>query len=189
MPTIVAPGATSLSTTAFEPTRALSPTVTGSDDHAVAQRRMAFAGVQRRAAQRHALIEGDVVADLSGLADDDPGAVINENAPADMGGGMDLDAGDDARLVGDEDRDRPPTLAPEPVGGAVKDHRVDARIAEQHGQRRPGGRVTFPNAGDVFAKALEHVQYPHDIEDVSAARWTAHGVAEPGARQPIPGFI
>src|SRR6266581_9157542 len=48
----------------------------GADDDAVAQRRVALAGIPGGAAERHAVIEGDIVADLGGLADDDAGAVI-----------------------------------------------------------------------------------------------------------------
>lgn len=48
---------------------------------------MALALVPGGAAQGNTLIEGDVVADLGGFADDDTHAVVDEEAPADPGPG------------------------------------------------------------------------------------------------------
>ena len=45
------------------------------------------------APERDRLIEPHVAADDGGLADDDAGAVIDEEARADRGAGMDVDAG------------------------------------------------------------------------------------------------
>ena len=75
----------------------------GADDDAALQGRMALgAAVQRGAAQGHALVDGAVVADDGGLADHHAEAVVDEDAPADGGARVDLDAGDDAREIGDE---------------------------------------------------------------------------------------
>ena len=53
--------------------------------------RMAVAALGARAAQRHALQHGDVVADHRCLADDDAGAVVDEDALADARGRIDVD--------------------------------------------------------------------------------------------------
>ena len=52
---------------------------------------------QRRAAERHALVDRAVIADLGRLADDDAHPVVDEDAPADRRARMDLDTGQPAR--------------------------------------------------------------------------------------------
>src|SRR5690242_2100635 len=67
---------------------------TCTDNHARAKRRMAFlTAIERRAAERHALVNRAAVADLRRLADNDAHAVIDEHARANLRAGMDLDAG------------------------------------------------------------------------------------------------
>ena len=87
----------------------------GVDDHAVADRRVAFgvaddlAGllVARKAesAQRDTLVKLDAVTDPGGLADHDAGAVIDEESPADGGAGMDIDAGLAVCILGHHPRE------------------------------------------------------------------------------------
>ena len=63
------------------------------DHHAVAERRVALAadaGGRVGAAERDMLVDGDVVADLGAFADHAE-AVIEEEALADLGAGMDVD--------------------------------------------------------------------------------------------------
>ena len=55
---------------------------THADDHAIFQRRMTLPGLLARSAEGHSLIQGDVIADDGGLADDDPHPVVDEEAPA-----------------------------------------------------------------------------------------------------------
>ena len=54
------------------------------DDHVVAHGRMALAALEAGAAERHALVERHVVADLGGLADHHAGPVVDERAPRPM---------------------------------------------------------------------------------------------------------
>ena len=63
---------------------------------------MALASLLAGAAQRHALVEHHVVADLGRLADDDAHAVVDEEALADLRAGVNLDAGDQTAEVGDQ---------------------------------------------------------------------------------------
>jgi hypothetical protein len=63
------------------------------DDDAVADRRMPFPLFFTRAAQRHALINENIVSDFGGLADDNAIAVIDEESAADACAGVDLDPG------------------------------------------------------------------------------------------------
>src|SRR5438309_2290581 len=53
---------------------------------------VALARLEAGAAERDALVERDVVADLRGLADHDTGAVVDEETLPDLCGGVDLDA-------------------------------------------------------------------------------------------------
>ena len=91
--------------------RALSPTLNGpstfapaADHDVVAERRVALAAVLARAAERDALIEQAVVADLRGLADDDAGAVVDDEPSADLGGRVDLNARPPPRKLRDPTR-------------------------------------------------------------------------------------
>ena len=60
----------------------------GADDHVATERRMALGALrERRAAERHALVDGRVVADLGGLADHHAEAMVDEHAPADRAPG------------------------------------------------------------------------------------------------------
>ena len=62
---------------------------------------MALAVLLAGAAQRDALVQQHVVADLRGLADHHAHAVIDEEAAADARAGMNLDARQSARKLAD----------------------------------------------------------------------------------------
>ena len=74
------------------------------DRDVVLHRGVALAGGKSGAAQGDPLIEGHVVSDPGGLADHHPRAVVDEQAVADVGGGMDLDPRGRAREGGDGTR-------------------------------------------------------------------------------------
>ena len=71
------------------------------DQHVVADGGMALAVVLAGAAQGDAVVDQAVVADLGGLADDDAHAVVDDQAAADRGAGVDLNAGPEAGPLGD----------------------------------------------------------------------------------------
>src|SRR3546814_13651799 len=88
------------------------------------------------AAERDALIDRDIVADLGGLADDDAETMIDEEVPADLRARMDVDRGQETRQVIDEAREEEqPRLEP-PVRDAVHTDREQPRI-EQNFPARP----------------------------------------------------
>ena len=62
------------------------------DDHVVAEGGVPLALLLAGAAQGHALVEQNVVADFGGLADHHAHAVVDEEPAADRRAGMDLDA-------------------------------------------------------------------------------------------------
>ena len=63
------------------------------DRDMIADRGMAFSGIFTGTAERHALVERDIVTDNRGFADHDTAAVVDEQAMPDLGAGVDFDAG------------------------------------------------------------------------------------------------
>jgi hypothetical protein len=54
---------------------------------------VAFAALRTGTAERYALVDQHVIADLAGFADDDAGAVVDEKTPSDARARMDFDVG------------------------------------------------------------------------------------------------
>ena len=69
--------------------------------------------------ERHALIEPDTVADDGGFADDHSGSVVDEEALADAGAGVDVDPGLGVGEFGDDTRNERHLKFVEFVGDAV----------------------------------------------------------------------
>ena len=134
----------------------------GAYDDSVAERRMAFRGLQRRPTQCDAVIEHAVVADLRRFADDHAHAVVDEEPPPDGRPGMDFDPRDRPHRLGDEPgwKPQPGRALPHRVSEAVAPHRVDARVAQNDLEGRPDRRVVFAGGANVFASALDEVRQP-----------------------------
>ena len=114
------------------------------DHDVVAERRVPLADVLARAAERHALIEQAVVADLGGLAYDDAGAVVDDEAAADVRAGVDLDARPHLRPLRDRARQKAASMPVQPVRDAVIDRRVQTVVEQQNFQRTArGGVISF----------------------------------------------
>ena len=73
------------------------------------------------------MIHGDVVADDGGFADHYRGAVVDEEAVADLGAGVDFDEREDARDLREEAGEETEAEIPEPVIDAVEPEGVQAR--------------------------------------------------------------
>jgi hypothetical protein len=136
MPTAVAPAGTGLMTTALLPILAPSPTVkaaqhlgAGAHHHILAQRGVALGTlVQRGAAQRHALVDGAAVANFGRFAHHHAHGVVEEHAFADLGAGVDFNAGEPARKVRDEAPQPFEPVRPAPVRRPVQPHGVQAGV-------------------------------------------------------------
>ncbi len=114
----------------------------GADDDAAPERRVALALVPGRAAQRNAVIERRIVADLRRLADHDSHAVVDENAPADRRAGVDLDSRQPAAPVRQPARQPAEVRPPQAVDDrAMPDQRVQSRIAGKNLPGRARGRI------------------------------------------------
>src|SRR5258708_6581938 len=125
--------------------------------HARTERGMPFgASVERRAAERHALVDRATVAHFCRLADDDTHAVIDENARADLCPRMDLDAGEEAPDVRGEAPKPAQALQPEPAREPVDPDRVQPGIAGEDFPGRARRRVPLEDAGNVAAQFPEH---------------------------------
>ena len=104
----------------------------GADHHVVADGGVALAQLLAGAPQGHPLVEQHVVPDLRGLADDKAVAVVDHQAAADGGAGVDLDAGPEPAPLGDAPGQKTEAAAVEAVGqaGGIK----------SRGRRHRGGR-------------------------------------------------
>ncbi len=108
------------------------------------------------AAQRDAVIQGDVVAHLGRLANHHAHAVVNEEAFADLGAGMDFDAGEEAPDVRQEAAKQSPASLPGGVRKTIDLERVEAGITQKDLEARLDRRITVKDNVDLFAKSLEH---------------------------------
>jgi len=102
---------------------------------------VALAGVLAGAAQRDAVVDGAVVADLGGLAEDDAHAVIDEQALADLCAGVDLDAGLMPAVLADPAGQEEVLMLIQPVRDAVVDQDVKAGVQQNDLQHAACGGV------------------------------------------------
>src|SRR5262249_58982002 len=153
----------------------------GPDDYVVAQGRVALLAFQARPAEGHALQQGDVRADLGGLADDDTHAVIDEETRAELRGRMDLDARDEPRHVREEaGRDRP-AVPPHRVSEPMERQRVHPGIAEQDLEGGTSSRVALTDGPNIAAQVGEHHSVPPGL--------VAGGRGAQGARRDVRGVL
>ena len=127
----------------------------GTHDDVVLQRRMPLGPPCARAAQRHALEEVAVVADDRRLADDDTHTVVDEEALADLGARMDLDAGKEAPNVRYQPRRHLQPLLVQGVGDAVQLPGVKTRVGEHDLEVVDGGGIAPARRLDVTLDAVQ----------------------------------
>ena len=161
-----------MTTTELEPILLSLPTVNGprtlapgTHHHVILQGGMALGLLPAHPAQGYAMIEGDIVADLGGLADHHPHAVVDEEALADCGAGVDLDAGQESAQVGAEAAEKKEFVLPEPVGDPVEPDGVQPRITENHFQFAARCRVPVEDSLYILLQSIKH-RLPFIILDV-----------------------
>ena len=76
------------------------------------------------------MVDFDVAAEAGGFADDDPGAVVDEEVRANLGTGVDIGAGALVGVLGKHAREKRNAEAIELVGDALQRDREDARVGE-----------------------------------------------------------
>jgi len=121
---------------------------------------MALTDVLARTAERHALIEQAVVADLGRLADDDAGAVVDDEAAADRRAGVDLDPGPELRPLRHGAGNEKAAAAVKPVRDTVVNGRVQTVIQQDDLNGRPRGGVVLFICADILQKMqIQFLQY------------------------------
>src|ERR1043166_852057 len=118
---------------------------------------MAFFFSQTGAPQSNALINSDVVADLTGFADDDSHPVVNEESPADLCAGMNLDAGKKPPGVANKAGDAFKAAIPNGMRHAIKKERVKPRVSGNDFQDVTRRRIAIEYDLDIFLE-----RFPHD---------------------------
>ena len=103
------------------------------------------------AAQGHAVVEHDAVADLRGLADDDAHAVVDEETAADGGTRVDLHAGEEAVDLRENARRASPASLPHPVADAVAPDGMEAGIHDGILYVAARGGVMISGVGEILA--------------------------------------
>ena len=133
---------------------------------------MALAGVLAGAAEGDAVVDGAVVADLGGLADDDAHAVVDEQALADLRAGVYLDAGHMPRKLRKRTREEKVLVLIEPVCLAVVKQSMEALIEEDDLERGARRRVAVADRTSVVEQALEdHNTDIHSLEIERTSRF------------------
>ena len=87
------------------------------------------------------MVDGAVVADHGGLAEHDAHAVVDEQALADLGTGVDLDAGLVAAVLADPAGKEKVPVFIQPVGNAVVDQDMEAGVQQDDLQHTACGGV------------------------------------------------
>ncbi len=113
--------------------------------HVVAEGRVALAVVLARAAERHALVQGAVVADFGRFADDHAHAVVDEQPLPDFGARVDFDSRLMPRALGDIPRDELVPVRKEPVRPAVRPHGLEPGVQKVDLCPGTGRRVAVHN--------------------------------------------
>ena len=98
----------------------------------VAHGGMALAAAGARDAQGDLMIQIAIVANLRGLPDHHAHAVVDHQATAEPGGGVNLDPGEPAGNMGGEAAQQKQPVFPQPMGQFMPEHRVQTRVTEQH---------------------------------------------------------
>jgi len=121
---------------------------------------MTLAVLLTRAAERHALIECHVIADDSGLSDDDAITVVDKEILADLRARVDFDACLAHGALRDPPRPEIMSAEIELMRDAIMQHDLKARI-EEHLHVRVYRRVTLANDLDFVFDAFDKTQSNH----------------------------
>lgn len=130
---------------------------TGADEDAGTDLGMAVAAGFPGTAKGDLMEEGDIVFDDGGFADDDAGGVVEENAGADAGGGVDIDGEDLGINALEVEGDLAASVVPEFMGDAVGGEGKEALVVENGGEEAIGGRVALVDGDNVAACLLSDI--------------------------------
>ena len=125
----------------------------GTHHHIVAQGGVTLALVLAGAPQGHPLVEQTVVSDLRSLADDNAHAVVDHQAVADGGAGVDFDAGPEPAPLGDAPGQKESMMPVQPMGHPVVQNGMDTRVQEKNLQLAAGRGVAALVGGQQAAQS------------------------------------
>ena len=130
---------------------------TGTNDGAATERGMPLGAFgERGAAESDALIDRAIITDLGGFTDDHAKAMINEYPPTNRRPGVNFNARQTARNMGNKSSYPFETCTPAGIGPAMHHDRVQTGIAGQDLPAAAGCRVAFDDAADIFLNLAEH---------------------------------
>jgi hypothetical protein len=129
---------------------------TGTDDDVFTEGGVALATLLAGAAEGDSLVDEGVVSDNGCFADDNAHAVVNKHALANGRAGVNFDAGQEARKVGDQAGDEGNSHKVQPVGEPVEQQRLQARVAKQNLKPVASGWIAIENDAEVGNKSIEH---------------------------------
>ena len=102
---------------------------------------MTLAVVLASAAQGDTVVDGAVITDFGGLAKNHAHAVVDEQAAADLGAGMDLDAGMVAAALADPSGQEKVLVFKQPVCDAMVYQDMKSRVQQYDFRQAAGGGV------------------------------------------------
>ncbi len=128
----------------------------GTHNHPIFQGGVSLALVPTGAAQGHALIQGDIVTNLSSLTNNHTQAVIDKEAAPDLGPRMDLNSGKPATDGGQKTGQPFQVVGPQPMRGPVQQQRMQTGIAGQNLNGITSRWVTMKYTLNIFFDSSEH---------------------------------
>ncbi len=106
-----------------------------------------------RAAERYALVHGDVAADDGRFADDNSGGVIDEEPRPEKRARMNIDARIESADLRKDARAEAQLVMPQPMRNAMNPHGPQPRIAEQNFEVGARSRIALHDRTDIIANS------------------------------------
>ena len=128
-------------------------------------RPMALAGILAGAAQGNAVVDGAVITDFCRFAEHDAHTVVNEQPVADLGTGVDLDAGQVAGQLADEARQEETLVTVQKMCNFVRYQHMETGVQNDDLRHIACSRVLVPDVFCVCPKShptylISFVSYP-----------------------------
>ena len=158
----------------------------GADHHAAADLGVAVAALLAGTAQGHGVEDRHVVLDHRGRADHEAGGVVEEDAPADPRGRMDVALEHLRDPALEVEGEVAPAAVPDMVGEAVGLQRVEALEVQDRLQCPERRRIPVDHRADIGAERLPDPRIRRDrlVEGVGDEFGRQRRVPEPG-RDPV----
>lgn len=131
----------------------------GTDENVVSDGRVPFSRFLSRAAQCDTVVNGAVVSDLSGFADDDTHAVVDEQPFSDGRTRVYLDARAAAGVLRDHTGEKLMVMAVKEFCDSMIDQNVQARVTEKDFCIGFCGGISFSNGLNIVAQFFEHTEF------------------------------